>query len=329
MSPGVNSGGVKGVRGAMKRPCAHRLVTRLFESATTGVVVLAFAGWFAPICADLDLREEPPLGEAPASILSYEAAGIESLLTGRIWETPEEREQRIFRQMHPYLESALLLGEHLEFSVRYGPIRAGVATMSIAELSEVAGDTCFHIVTTARSSDFFSTFFYVNDRVESYIHTGTLLPLRFEKHLIEGDFRDDEVVLFDHDSNLAIYEGAQYVEILPQAHDILSAFYSVRARDLEPGDVFNLESHVDGKNYPIQVIVHRRERVSVPVGEFDCVVIEPMLRTPGLFKHEGQLLVWLTEDGRRIPVQMKSKLAIGSISVVLTGVAGRPDWDAS
>ena len=316
----------------MKWPRANSLATRLraaTSAATAGVSLLAMTGWLAPAGADIDPRNETPPGDAPASDLSYEAAGIESLLTDRIWETPEEREQRLFHQIHPHYESALLLGEHLEFSVRYGPIRAGVATMAIAELSEVGGEPCFHIVTTARSSDFFSTFFYVNDRVESYIHTDTLLPLQFEKHLIEGDFRDNEVVLFDHDRNLAIYEGPQYVEILPKAHDILSAFYSVRARDLEPGDVFNLESHVDGKNYPIRVTVHRRERVSVPVGEFDCVVVEPMLRTPGLFKHEGQLLVWLTEDGRRIPVQMKSKLTIGSISVVLTGVEGRPDWDAS
>jgi hypothetical protein len=254
-----------------------------------------------------------------------EAEQIDSLLARVRWDTPAERERRIFAQTHPYLTDAFVPGEFLEFSVRYGPIRAGVATMAIEGIVTVGGDDCFHIVTTARSSDFFSTFFYVNDRVESFVRTRDLLPLRSEKHLIEGDFRDDEVVLFDQRNHVAIYDDGQVVELVDQAHDILSAFYSVRARDLVPGDGFDLNSHVDGKNYPIRVAVHRRERISVPMGDFDCLVVEPKLRTPGLFKHQGELLIWLTDDRRRIPVQMKSKLPIGSVSVVLTDIRGRPE----
>ena len=241
--------------------------------------------------------------------------------------SPQEREQRIFERTHPNLDQVFVVGEKLTFSVRYGVIRAGEATMTIHAREEVNGLSCYHIVTTAGSNNFFSAIFHVRDRLESFIDTERLLPRRFEKHLNEGDYHKDEVVHFDQENHLAFYGGDVVREMVPKAHDILSAFYATRARELEPGMTFNLESHVDKKNYPIKVIVHRRERISAPVGDFDCMVVEPVLRTPGLFKHQGKILVWLTDDARHVPIQMKSELPIGAISVVLVEVGGRLDWE--
>ncbi|MCK4304847.1 MAG: DUF3108 domain-containing protein [Candidatus Eisenbacteria sp.] len=239
-----------------------------------------------------------------------------------------EWERRAFLKTHPHLDDVFVLGERLIFSVRYGPIRAGEATMSIGGIEVIDGDSCFHIVTTARSNSFFSTFYFVNDRVESFIDTRYLLSRRFEKHLIEGDYRNNTVVTMDQRNHLAIHDDGRIFEMKPRSHDLLSAFYEVRARHpMEPGDGFDLESHVDRKNYPIHVKVHRRERIKVPAGEFDCLVVEPVMRSEGLFKHQGQLMIWLTDDRRRIPVQMKSKLPIGAISVVLVDVDGRQEWE--
>ncbi len=240
--------------------------------------------------------------------------------------TPAERRHQAFLRSHPNVGEVFVVGEHLTFSVRYGPIRAGEATMAIHARGVVDGDSCYHIVTTAESNGFFSTFFHVQDRVETFMDMRWLLPRRFEKHLIEGKFIADEVVTLDQRRNLAIYDDGTIVELPPECHDILSAFYSVRTRDLRPGDAIDLESHADGKNYALSVKVHRYERVEVPAGEFDCIVVEPLLRAPGLFQNKGQLLVWLTDDRRKIPVQMRGELPIGAISVVLTDVNGRPDW---
>ena len=60
-----------------------------------------------------------------------------------------------------------------------------------------------------------------------------------------------------------------------------------------------------------------REQVETPAGTFKCVAIEPILKAGGIFKNKGRLVIWLTDDERRMPVLMKSKVAIGSISVVL------------
>ena len=71
------------------------------------------------------------------------------------------------------------------------------------------------------------------------------------------------------------------------------------------------------KKYDLEVITHGYESVDVPAGEFDCIVIEPVMSDDGIFDAKGKMKIWLTNDERRIPVQVKSSVAIGSISIEL------------
>ena len=102
--------------------------------------------------------------------------------------------------------------------------------------------------------------------------------------------------------------------------DALSSFYYTRTQALPIGGSVIFDYHASRKSQPLEVRVLGRERVKTPAGTFDCVVIEPMLKAGGIFKNKGRLVIWLTDDERRMPVLMKSKVAIGSISVVLQEV---------
>ncbi len=300
----------------------QRLTVRIIP-ALCGAVGLA-----AVVAAQQPAGSEQDGGTPPvdaASVLLREWAERDTLLSLEP-TTPEGRAHRAFERDHPFLRDVFQVGERLIFSVRYGPVRAGEATMRISAIEMVGPDSCYHIVTTAASNDFFSTFFHVRDRYETYMDTRWLLSRRYEKHLNEGEYHNSAIVEMDQRRQLAIYDTGKVFEMLPGSHDILSAFYITRARRLKIGESFDLESHVDRKNYPIRVLVHRRERVKVPAGDFDCLVVEPVMRSEGLFKQKGQLTIWLTDDHRRIPVQVKSDLPIGAISIVLTEVEGRSDW---
>jgi hypothetical protein len=62
--------------------------------------------------------------------------------------------------------------------------------------------------------------------------------------------------------------------------------------------------------------------LQLPVGTVDTLKLQPLLQTSGIFRHEGDLFVWLTDDARRVPVQMQGRVAIGSISVRLLKARG-------
>lgn len=207
-------------------------------------------------------------------------------------------------------------GEKLVFSVQYGLITAGEATLEIRNIAVIHGRPCYRIVSNARTNDFFSKFYRVRDRYESYMDTTELYSLRYEKHLREGKYKNDDVVDFDQARHRATYKD-KVVPIPPRTQDVLSALYYVRTLPLKVGQSISVANHTDGKNYPLVIKVLRREHVKVDAGEFDCLVVEPLLLGPGVFTQRGRLTVWLTDDEYRLPVLMRSKVAIGHVAAIL------------
>jgi hypothetical protein len=207
-------------------------------------------------------------------------------------------------------------GEKMIFSVQYGLVTAGEATLEVRNLAAIDGKPCYRIVSDARTNDFFSKFFTVRDRYESYMDTTSLYSLRYEKHVREGKFKRDDMVDFNQTTHRAIYKN-KTVPIPPRTQDVLSAMYYVRTLPLEVGQAVSIANHTDGKNYPLIVKVLGKEHIKVDAGEFDCIVVEPILRGPGVFNQQGRLTVWLTDDRRRLPVLMKSKAVIGHVAAIL------------
>ncbi len=208
-------------------------------------------------------------------------------------------------------------GEKLTFAVRYEFVKAGVATMEVAGRVKCEGGECFRIVSVARSTMPFSLFFEVEDRVESLLDVEKLYTWRYEKNLKEGNYRAREVVVFDQREHTATYPDGRVVTIPEGVQDVLTSLYYIRTMDLEVGKSVFIENHADGKNYPLEVKVLGVEIIKVPAGKYECFILEPILKASGIFQHKGRLTVWMSTDPSHIPVMMKSKVAIGSINVVL------------
>ncbi|MCH8286108.1 DUF3108 domain-containing protein, partial [candidate division KSB1 bacterium] len=105
--------------------------------------------------------------------------------------------------------------------------------------------------------------------------------------------------------------------IPPFVQDVISAFYYIRTLDLKVGDVIELAHYDNDKVYDIVVEVLKKQQVRVPAGKFDCIVIEPKLKTQALFKNEGKIIIYLTDDERKIPVLMVSKVFFGQVAAKL------------
>ncbi|MBN1435249.1 DUF3108 domain-containing protein [Candidatus Fermentibacterales bacterium] len=213
-------------------------------------------------------------------------------------------------------------GERLVFSVEYGIIKAGTATLSVSGPEDYDGLQAYRIVATACSNPAFSSFFRVEDTNEALLDIVQLHTLMFHKHLEEGSYRFDETVYYDQEAGYARYpeepdSAKALVEIPPHALDVLSSLYYARTLPLEVGEVYYLDCHADNDNYPLKVTVLGEERIRVPAGEFDCILVQPELSSPGIFEQKGELYVWLTDDEARMPVLMRSAIVIGEIATLL------------
>ncbi|MCK4235405.1 DUF3108 domain-containing protein [candidate division WOR-3 bacterium] len=209
-------------------------------------------------------------------------------------------------------------GEKLIFSVEYGPVKAGTAIMEITEITLIDSIPSFHIVSTERTNAFFSKIYKIDDRYDSYIDTVNLHSLRFEKHIREGSYKKDQIVEFKQDSGKVVYCDGREFQIEPGAKDIIASIYFARTLDLEVGKSYFINNHTDGKNYNLEVNVLKKERVETPAGEFDCLVIQPLVEEGKVFASREGLKIWLTDDSWKIPVLIRSKIMIGSIQAKLT-----------
>jgi hypothetical protein len=215
--------------------------------------------------------------------------------------------------------TAFLPGESLTFSVEYFGIAAGIATLDVATGEAINGRPVLHLVATARTHPAFEWIFKVRDRIESFFDAQGLFSWRYEKHLREGSYSNDSVLLYDQPGRKVIKdEGRTVVPAPAWAQDVLSEFYFFRTQAFQVGDSVNIPVVADdGKTYEVLVSVLRRETVTGPAGTFACLVVSPALKFEGLFQQKGKILIWVTDDAHRVPVLIKSQIVIGTIDVVL------------
>lgn len=209
------------------------------------------------------------------------------------------------------------IGEEATFEIGYGPIKAGEATIAIEDTLDYFGQQVLHVRTRARSNRFFDPFFKVRDQADSYIDADSLFSRYFAKHLREGGYERDIEIHFDQTEGVAYFPDGRASEVPLGVHDVLSAFYRVRTFDLPDGARFALPTHGDKTLYDLEVEVLRREVRDTVLGRVRCVVVQPRLADDGLFKHQGDLFVWFTDDDRRVPVLMKANVPVGAIEARL------------
>lgn len=215
-------------------------------------------------------------------------------------------------------------GEKLTFEVKYGFVTAGIAEMAIPKVKKLAGRDVYNVTFHVNTVPAFDPFFKVRDRYETYIDVEGLFPWRFEQHVREGNYKRDFSAFFDQRRGLAKTSEGSY-DIPLYVNDILSAFYITRTFDfsgMKEGEKFHLENFYKDKVYPLDVIYHGKERITVEAGTFDCIIIEPLVAEGGLFKNEGNIIVWLTDDQLKVPIKVKTKVIIGSIDSELIGYEG-------
>jgi hypothetical protein len=210
------------------------------------------------------------------------------------------------------------VGEHLTYDVKFGVLRVGQGQMEVLGLTDVRGQEAWHTRFTVKGG---VPFYRVNDRMESWIDSRRLTSLRFSQDLQEGGrSRTRSYELFPERS---VFLEGNKPEEQPSVEEPLDdgAFlYFVRTIPLEVGETYDFDRYFRPDRNPVRIRVLRRERVTVPAGTFETIVIQPIIKTAGIFSERGEAQMWLTDDDRRMLVQMKSKLPFGSLNLYLREV---------
>jgi hypothetical protein len=216
-------------------------------------------------------------------------------------------------------------GEHCTFDVNYGFITAGEAVLQVSD-TMYRQRKCYHVEFQLSSKPFFDAFYKVRDRYLTIIDAEGMFPWRFEQHIREGGYTRDFVAEFDQLAH-QVTTTDKKLEIPPYVQDIMSAFYFTRTTDFTNtpiGGKIHLQNFYKDSTYELDVKFKGRETIKVEAGKFRCIIVEPLVKEGGLFKSEGRILVWLTDDERHLPVKVTAKIIIGSVEAELTSYKGIP-----
>lgn len=211
--------------------------------------------------------------------------------------------------------------EQLKYELLWTGVKAGTAVLSIA--ADAKGQVV--IRSTARSEDWVSAFYLVDDLAQSTLAGG--LPVHYGMRINEGAVHKDRESVFDRQSGKVTYvdhkkNWRKTYQFIGPVYDPLSGFNHVRFGELVPSESFYVSIFDSHKFTEAEVQVMGRERVTVPAGTFDTILIKPKLKSDGIFSTRGDILIWLTDDRRRLPVKLVTKVLIGSIEANLTSFSG-------
>jgi hypothetical protein len=123
----------------------------------------------------------------------------------------------------------------------------------------------------------------------------------------------------EYDLEKAKVVDSKQIEVPECVHDELAAL--ARLRTMAPAPEATVELPVsNGKKAVVaRVQAQRRERVETPSGVYDTVRYEAFLFKNVLYRRNARLFVWLTDDERRLPVQIRVQMPfyIGTVTLQL------------
>jgi len=209
-------------------------------------------------------------------------------------------------------------GETLTYDVSWSSMfSAGTVTMTVerSELPDEREGLMF--VVRGRTRGLVDKVFPVNDEVRSVFDPLLMKSLSYSLRESYGKKKRLRVTEFDHSKKTAVCrlneDPPETLTIPDPVQDGLSLLYFLRTKeDLAIGRQMDIDIVDSGKNWTVEVSILAREKVAVAAGEFDTIKIRISPREKGGSLKKGEVVLWLTDDDRKVPVLMKSKIKVGS-----------------
>lgn len=216
--------------------------------------------------------------------------------------------------------------EVLDYGIEWRLFRAG--TVKLAWTPVTTNGTRWDVNVHLESAGVVSRLYKVDDT-----YTATLADQvcaeAFGLRSIEGKRSRATEVKIDRTQNKAHYIERDLttnklflertIDVPACTADVIGGLYRLRSMKLEPGQSTQIPMSDGKKAAQARIEAQEREDVKTPVGTFKTIRYEAFLFNNVLFNKNARLFLWLTDDARRLPVQVRVRLPImiGTITLQL------------
>ena len=210
------------------------------------------------------------------------------------------------------------VGEVFEYSARSGFLRPGSAWLRVEKIEPMRGVPSWHFSFESRVN--IAGLYKNQSRLDSWTGVGDFISRRFLKVITENDTSKREDFRIHPDSGF-FRRGADTgtKAISDRPIDDVAFFYFVRTVPLAVNSTYRWDMYWRKAKNPVSVRVLKREEMKLPDGtKVQCLVLHPVVgEENGMFSKKSNARLWITDDARRIPVQIQSSYGFGTVKLVL------------
>lgn len=216
--------------------------------------------------------------------------------------------------------------ETLYYTMEWRLITAGKARLERVPLARPGSG--WQVGLHVESVGLVSKLFKVDDTYSSILNA-SLCTQTMQLDVHESSRLRETKVTFDYETRKASYlerDRAKNTTVLQQeieipvcVHDVTGGLYFLRTLPLELEQSVLVPVSDGKKSVMAKIEAQQREDIKTPAGSFKTVRYEIYLFNNVLYRRSAHLYVWLTDDSRKLPVQIRVRMpfTIGTITLQL------------
>lgn len=223
-------------------------------------------------------------------------------------------------------------GERLEYRVHYGIINAAEAVVTVDKnIAIVNNRPCYLVKVAGRTTGAFDFISKVRDTWQSHIDTAAIIPHQFYTNKREGNYKNVEKIVFDHNINQALRidldgkDQRKTYNVPNNVQDVVSGYYFLRTVDFKAmkiGQIVTVKAFFEGELYDMKMKYAGKEHIYTKFGKAKVFKINPILPSNDFFEDQNSIRIWVSDDENKVPLRAEVDLKIGKISMDIKKYSG-------
>jgi hypothetical protein len=208
-------------------------------------------------------------------------------------------------------------GEVMRYDVKWGIFGSvGDGRLEVAKIDTINGHPAYQLHFAVKGG---LPLAKVNDLSQSWLDVSNLYSHRYDQNTHEVNYKRHRIIDFFPDEMKWVRQNSDDQGELASAEplDDVSFLYYVRTLPLIVGDVYTFDRYWKEDGNPVVVKVLRKDSIKIGPDTYNTIVVQPIIKTKGIFSEGGEAEVHFSDDPRRLIVHLRAKMSIGTLRMYL------------
>jgi hypothetical protein len=214
-------------------------------------------------------------------------------------------------------------GEYFEYRVKYGFMPIGEAVVDVSPQIYLANNRpCYRINVLGRTTGL-TDIFRIRNVYRTFLDTAAILPQKFVYSARENNYKRDQTITFNHNSNIALREDEtekKTFKVPDNVQDVVSGYYYLRIIDfskMKVGDVFMSPLFFGDEIYQMKIKYEGKATLRTKFGKINVLKLHPILPKNEMFDGDEAIKIWISDDKNRVPIKIDVDFLVGGAMMEL------------